>query len=90
MMKLLKKIIRYLFQDDDKLDRMSYVNYLRSPEWSAIRKRKLKQGRYRCFRCWNKDRLDVHHLRYPKRGKERMNDLRLLCRSCHRKVHNKC
>jgi hypothetical protein len=38
--------------------------------------------------CGSKKRLDVHHLTYANLGKESINDLRVLCRSCHDKVHS--
>lgn len=77
--------------DNDRqaqLDRMDYEDYLLSPEWDAIRSRKLEKAGYTCERCkkpaaW----LDCHHLRYPQRGTETNKDLQAVCRACHKKIH---
>lgn len=71
-----------------ELARMSYAEYLMQPEWRAIRADALAKARYRCQMCNEHDeRLDVHHRAYPRRGRERPEDLIVLCRSCHETFH---
>lgn len=72
---------------------MTYREYLNTDYWkerSAAFKKTTKQ---RCFVC-RKDhsRFNVHHKRYERRGKsiwfrERDTDLRLLCGTCHKTIH---
>jgi hypothetical protein len=72
-----------------ELRAMPYPEYLESPEWQDIRKRKLKQARYKCELCNATGTLDVHHRTYERRGDERLSDLIVLCRECHSKHHAK-
>jgi hypothetical protein len=61
--------------------------YLKSDGWKRRRKRALARAGYRCQRCGARGRLDVHHLTYKRRGRERDADLQVLCRSCHQAHH---
>jgi hypothetical protein len=63
--------------------------FLASPEWKRIRRDALAQAGYRCDRCATSDRLEVHHLTYERfGGQEQLEDLRVLCRTCHQQVHD--
>lgn len=70
-----------------------YGDYLNSPKWKRLRRRKIRSVGSACEACgipelkakW----LDVHHLTYERFGKERMSDLQALCRKCHNKAHGK-
>lgn len=64
----------------------SYREYLASPVWRDIRDQKLIDEA-RCHFCGTPRGLNVHHLRYPKRGMEKMDDLIVLCYNCHRRHH---
>jgi len=57
---------------------------LHTPEWDIIRKRILKRDRYTCQKCGVKKKLDVHHKKPWRIGKDD-NDKYLisLCRKCH-------
>lgn len=66
---------------------MLYLSYLQSEHWQRTRKKKLKKHRH-CEFCSSTGRLDVHHKTYERRGRERLSDLVVLCRSCHDAVHD--
>lgn len=70
-------------------DKQQYHAYLRSQQW--IDKRKLALDFYdnNCGMCGSKFNLQVHHRSYRNIFKERMEDLMLLCESCHHRFHNK-
>lgn len=66
---------------------LGYRLYMASPEWYAIRKRKLQETGYRCQGCSSNERLQVHHLTYERFGHERDTDLMVLCHICHAAEH---
>lgn len=77
------------------MDRVSpaYARYLKTPWWMVFRHIVRKVRRGRCQKCGSKIGLNVHHLRYYRNGRsilyrERLSDVQLLCRKCHRLVHN--
>lgn len=73
----------------------SYYNqYINGEIWKRKRDEMvLKFGN--CFICDSSWNLNVHHLTYYDNrgksilGKERMNDLLVLCRDCHKMIHDK-
>lgn len=67
--------------------RQRYALYLQSPIWKAKRLTILEDRGYKCENCQSRRSLQVHHLTYVRVGKELPEDLRLLCRNCHEKVH---
>jgi 5-methylcytosine-specific restriction endonuclease McrA len=71
-----------------QLRKMTFAEYRMQPEWQVRRGQALTRARYRCQMCSSHDApLDVHHNSYQKYGDERPEDLVVLCRSCHQKVH---
>jgi 5-methylcytosine-specific restriction endonuclease McrA len=61
-----------------------YHEYLRSPTWRAIRNGALKNAFFRCERCGRADALEVHHVTYARLGgDELLEDLEVLCETCH-------
>ena len=69
------------------MNRAAYLDYLRSPEWKAKRRRAIERAGHACEICGKTGRLEVHHTTYERLGKERLSDLVVVCRSCHRWVH---
>lgn len=65
----------------------SYAHFLASDHWAGMRQRVLERDAGSCTRCPSKVRLQVHHLTYKRLGRERMEDLTMLCRACHREAH---
>lgn len=65
-----------------------YRAYMQSPEWDDLRRFMLHRAGYKCGRCHKGNRvLQVHHKNYARLGHERVEDLMVLCVSCHRWVH---
>jgi len=61
----------------------SYQEYLQSPHWQEVRKRALERAGHRCSVCSRKSDLNVHHNTYENLGRERDEDVTVLCRECH-------
>ena len=65
-----------------------YHATLASDHWRWVRGEALRRAGYRCERCGVGGPLDAHHHRgYRMLGHERPQDLRMLCRRCHRRAH---
>jgi hypothetical protein len=69
--------------------RMPYADYLRTPEWFAIRQMALERDGKKCTRCGSTHRLQAHHVTYRRRGHEKVKDLTTLCSDCHDKHHRR-
>ncbi len=70
-----------------ELRSMLYGDYLHTVEWETTRQRALEHhGRY-CHDCQATAFLEVHHLTYDNKGREKMGDLAVLCDKCHEKRH---
>lgn len=63
--------------------------YLKSEHWQNLRLQKLARSKGTCAVCSvNKWGNDVHHIYYPKSLYDtQLDDLRVLCRRCHKLVH---
>lgn len=74
---------------EQRLTKKQYAAYLRSDHWRDVRKRFWRSQYPKvCCVCHAADRpLDLHHKSYERLGRERLSDLALLCRRCHREVH---
>ncbi|MGH3427730.1 MAG: HNH endonuclease signature motif containing protein [Mycobacteriales bacterium] len=72
-----------------QLRTMPYAEYLQTPEWKGLRYKKLRAVGFCCEFCSARINLQVHHRTYERRGCERLDDLRVLCDSCHGKLHGK-
>lgn len=75
----------------EQLAELSYKEYLKTPDWKAIRSRTIDlQGRV-CHDCGTRrpsDRFEVHHLHYrDPRGFENNETLLVLCDACHERRH---
>lgn len=72
---------------------ITYQQYLESEHWQELRKRFLesklcwKFGHNKCWACGSFANLNVHHRTYIRLGCERIDDLMLLCQSCHELFH---
>src|SRR5262245_12430145 len=70
-----------------------YERYLETPHWQSFRKLALesqlkKLGKNRCENCTTDSRdLHVHHRTYERLGCERIEDVTIVCRQCHEKIH---
>jgi 5-methylcytosine-specific restriction endonuclease McrA len=65
------------------------VKYMEQEEWQVRRVQALTRAGYKCQACSRRDTtLDVHHNSYENYGNERPQDLIVLCRPCHQRLHN--
>lgn len=65
----------------------TYELYLDSDEWKAKRKEALEEAGNKCSICGSTDHLQVHHLSYEELEGKDISQVRVLCKSCHEKVH---
>lgn len=73
-----------------KMDQGTYAAYLHSAHWKQTRHEALQRAGYKCQACSTKEEiLDVHHNSYERLGAEEPQDLIVLCRTCHGRIHNK-
>ena len=67
---------------------MNYKEYINSEKWKARKALFLKFNKKDyCYICGSVENLNVHHKRYRNLGKEKDNDLMVLCEDCHHRVH---
>jgi len=68
---------------------IKYKDYLQSEHWKMTRKKALDFYGRECNRCGDKRYLNIHHKNYLNYGCEQMEDLEVVCKSCHQKIHDK-
>lgn len=73
----------------EQLRLMPYAEYLQTPEWQEMRRFALEAAGHRCQVCNSAKSLQVHHRTYERRGHEDLQDLTVLCKSCHELYHKK-
>lgn len=66
----------------------NYQEYLKTKYWKKVRKAIHKTIGRKCELCGSDMFIDVHHFNYDNVGKETLNDLACLCRSCHGTIHS--
>lgn len=74
---------------DKKLESLgfkSYEAYLLSEHWQNFKKRYFSRHNRICY-CCGKPSQDLHHITYENLGRERLRDVKPLCRDCHKIVH---
>lgn len=70
------------------LDALPYDEYLKTLHWQYTRKAALKRAHYMCEECLISNvKLEVHHRSYRRKGREKRNDLMVLCDTCHKRIH---
>ena len=72
-----------------------YKQYLKSPKWQAIAKKRLEIDNYKCQGCGcrgtSNNPIECHHMTYAHKYQEENHiytDLVCLCHCCHKNVHN--
>lgn len=71
------------------LPHIGWIEYharFKRADWQMFRRRKLNDQPF-CIICRAEDHLDVHHNTYVRFGRERLEDLVVLCRACHETHH---
>ena len=66
----------------------TYQDYLASDFWKEKRDWILSCFENECQKCGSRKDLQVHHKNYNSVGNEKMRDLIVLCRKCHKEVHD--
>ena len=77
------------------MDNKQYREYLQSPEWKAIARKRMEIDNNACTCCGSRgtanNPLEVHHLSYRYLYQEQgriYEDLVTLCHVCHKGIHN--
>jgi 5-methylcytosine-specific restriction endonuclease McrA len=65
-----------------------YADYLRSPQWRAIRQKVLRRANGACEGCGDAVATQVHHITYKNVGNEFLWELRAICDDCHDRCHD--
>lgn len=71
---------------DERSWRRRYEAYLQSPEWAKVRRQALLREP-RCRACGGGRNLHVHHITYVRLTCEIPEDLMVLCKADHQRVH---
>jgi 5-methylcytosine-specific restriction endonuclease McrA len=68
---------------------VTYAEYLTTTGWRARSWMAMDRAAWRCETpgCASESPLQTHHLSYARLGKERDNDLIVLCEECHARRH---
>lgn len=66
-----------------------YKAYLASVEWAQRAEAAKDKADGLCVVCLSAEKLEVHHRTYERVGRERDEDLAVLCGRCHGKFHGK-
>jgi len=65
-----------------------YAAFMMSAAWKKIRAAAIARANGKCESCGWDDNLTVHHKTYRRfGGQELPEDLEVLCRTCHERVH---
>ena len=68
---------------------VNYASYLSSHAWKTRARQMREKANFKCQLCACTDKpLNVHHNNYERLGRERDDDLIVLCEPCHHKFHN--
>jgi len=73
-------------KESDK-NKAEYKKYLKSEHWQSFRKEAIEHHGSFCSLCGGKEKISVHHLTYKNRGHENLDDVVVLCDSCHKEIH---
>lgn len=69
------------------ISRESKQNYLSSPQWQTLKRQRLALANHKCENCRSTSKLELHHVTYVRLMNEHINDVAILCNSCHSKLH---
>lgn len=66
-----------------------YVAYINSIAWKQKREEAFAHHGRKCSKCPMETNLHVHHITYDNLFNEKMDDLSILCKTCHQKEHGR-
>ena len=87
-----KPKVSYVFSESYKLEqfRLLKKQYLSSQSWKAKKAIALELANNQCTHCGSKNNLNVHHdYGYKLIPNEPISCLRVLCSTCHTRLHEK-
>ncbi len=68
---------------------VNYASYISSHTWRKKAREMREKANFKCQLCAASDKpLNVHHNNYERLGRERDDDLIVLCEPCHQKFHS--
>lgn len=68
--------------------RQKYFDYMQSKAWQIFRQRVFAARSRMCERCGTgAGPLQIHHISYARFGHEELEDVKVLCVPCHKKMH---
>lgn len=65
-----------------------YKRYLNTKKWKDKRIELFNIRGEKCEKCGSKNDLHIHHLTYENIFNEKLEDLQILCKFCHKAEHN--
>lgn len=69
---------------------IAYHEYLRSDHWRDLKKRKKEETPKVCAACGDKEKIQLHHMRYRETFEEtELRDTCWLCKGCHTSFHHR-
>ena len=95
--KLIRKALKRSFtvqelQAYEKRKRQKhYEHLLKDERWKLFRLRVMSERGCSCEYCGSTETIQIHHTKYVKGRlpwEYDINDMRVLCRTCHQKIHN--
>jgi 5-methylcytosine-specific restriction endonuclease McrA len=67
---------------------VSYLEYLTTTAWRTKAYQAKHRADWRCEYCGRENvALETHHQTYARVGRERPDDLIVLCEECHEQIH---
>ena len=87
-----QKYRRRISNAKTKAVRMNYDEFLQDPRWFSFRQFVFSVRGHKCEIFGSTERLQVHHVGYKKGllpWEYTCNDVKVLCRNCHARVHGK-
>lgn len=82
----LEMILRRIADRQQPQRRSEYDDYLRSPQWRALRGRIMRRAEGLCEGCLEAEATEVHHLSREHQFQEFAFQLVALCEACHHRI----
>lgn len=80
--------VRLRSERNARMSWSEYKNYLHTDQWLGIRDEVFERFGGRCATCNGTENLHAHHRTYERVGYEYIEDLTLLCATCHHLLHS--
>lgn len=87
-----QKLQQRIAKAKTRIVKMNYDEFLQDERWLSFRKFTFAIRGCKCEKCGSYERLQVHHIKYKdglRPWEYTCNDVVVLCRDCHAKIHGK-